>query len=105
LHPHEFRILLAVLDQPRHGYGIVKAIEARGEDGVTLYPANLYRRLRDLTAAGLLEECPPPQEEEAEPRRTYLRATDLGRQEAKREARRLQSLVRAAQEHDLLPEV
>ena len=105
LHPHDFRILLALLEEPRHGYGIVKEVEARSGKGTTLYPANLYRRLRDLTAARLIEECPPPEGAPPEPRRTYLRVTDLGREEARREARRLQTLVRAARDHDLLPEV
>ena len=47
LHPHEFRILLALMEGPSFGTRIVEEIERR-EKGTKLYPANLYRRIRDL---------------------------------------------------------
>lgn len=102
LHPLEFRILLALLDGTSYGTRIVEAVEARAEGGGKLYPANLYRRIRGLRADGLVEEAPPPTD--ADPRRSYLRLTDLGRRVAAAEARRLRDLVADAAEHDLLPE-
>ena len=102
LHPLEFRILLALLDGPSYGTRIVEAVEARAGGGRRLYPANLYRRIRSLRSDGLLEEAPPPAD--ADPRRSYLRLTDLGRRAAAEEARRLRDLVTDAAEHDLLPE-
>jgi DNA-binding PadR family transcriptional regulator len=90
LHPLEFRILLALLDGPRHGYEIVRGIEAEGGHG-RLYPANLYRRIRDLLASELIEEVEV--EAAADRRRRYLRATRLGRNVARLEARRLKQLV------------
>ena len=102
LHPLEFRILLALLGGPSYGTRIVEAVEARADVGGRLYPANLYRRIRSLRSDGLLEEAPPPPD--ADPRRSYLRLTDLGRRVAAAEARRLRALVADAARHDLRPE-
>lgn len=103
LHPLEFRILLALLDRPGHGYRIVKTIEEREEGGRTIYPANLYRRIRDLLRKGLLVEAPPPEDEpEDDPRRTYFTLSDLGREVARAEAERLRELVRDAEAMKLL---
>ena len=101
LHPLEFRILLALTEGPSYGTRIVEHIEAAEGDRTTLYPANLFRRIRDLSARGLLEEAASP--EGADPRRTYLQLTDLGRAVARAEAARLRDLVLDAVHHDLLP--
>lgn len=100
LHPHEFRILMAVSGGPSYGTEIVRGIEA-AEDGTKLYPANLFRRIRDLLERGLLEGCPTP--EGADPRRSYVRLTRRGHAVAQAEARRMQALVREAMSLDLLP--
>lgn len=101
LHALEFRILLVLLDGPSHGYRIVQAIEAEEGEG-RVWPANLYRRIRDLLARGLIEETEPPRGEPPEPRRTYLRVSTLGRRVARAEARRLASLVADARARRLL---
>lgn len=94
LHPLEFRILLALLEEERHGYDIVKEIEGRAAEGVTLYPANLYRRLRDLRDRDLLGDAePPPGDEPGRRRRRYFRLTRFGREVARAEARRLEALL------------
>jgi DNA-binding MarR family transcriptional regulator len=100
LHPHDFRILMALVGGPSYGTEIVRGIEAV-ERSEKLYPANLFRRIRDLLQRGLLEESPAP--EGADPRRTYVRLTRRGAQVARAEARRLQELVREAAARDLLP--
>lgn len=101
LHAMEFRILLALADEgTSYGTRIVETIEAREGPRATLYPANLFRRIRDLAARGLVEEADAP--EGADPRRTYLRLTDLGRAVARAEARRLRGLVDEARALDLL---
>ncbi len=101
LHPLEFRILLVLLDGPSHGYRIVKQIEAR-ERGAAIYPANLYRRIRDLLEKGLIEESASPRGEEEDGRRLYVRVSALGRRVAKVEARRLEELVADARARQLL---
>lgn len=101
LHPLEFRILMALTQGPSYGTRIVQEIEEREAGRMTLYPANLYRRIRDLAGRGLVEECAAP--EGADPRRTYVSLTRLGGAVASEEARRLQDLLHDALAHDLLP--
>ena len=101
LHPLEFRILMALLRGPSYGSRIVEEIESR-ERGAKLYPANLFRRIRDLLSRGVLEEARAP--EGADPRRTYVRLTALGRAVARAEARRLRALVSEADAYELLHE-
>lgn len=102
LHPLEFRILMTLLDGPSYGTRIVQAIESSEDHIAPLYPANLYRRIRDLMRRGLLEEAPSP--EGADPRRSYVGLTEKGRAVARAEARRLRDLVADAMRHRLLPE-
>lgn len=100
LHPLEFRILLALLDGATFGTRIVQAIEAAEPGHGRLYPANLYRRIRDLMSDGLLEATPAPRG--ADPRRTYVRLTRMGHAVARAEAGRLRDLVADATRHRLL---
>ena len=99
LHPHDFRILMALVEGPSYGTEIVRVIEA-AEGSAKLYPANLFRRIRDLLQRGLVEACAAP--DGADPRRSYVRLTRLGRQVVRAEAERLRELVRAAAALDLL---
>jgi len=101
LHPMEFRILMALLEGPSYGTAIVDEVEAREGPGTHLYPANLFRRIRDLLSRGLLEPCASP--EGADPRRSYVRLTRRGRAVARAEARRMRDLVAEATDRRLLP--
>ena len=94
LHPLDFRILLAVFDGPSYGTRIVDEIEAREGAHTRIYPANLFRRIRDLLAKGILEEAPAP--EGTDPRRTYVRLTRLGHSVVVAEGQRLRELVAEA---------
>lgn len=101
----EFRILLVLVDGPSYGYRIVKEVEAAEGDRRRIYPANLYRRIRNLLDRKLIEECEPPasEEEEADGRpRTFFRPTALGVAVARAEAARLHELVTDARTRDLL---
>jgi DNA-binding PadR family transcriptional regulator len=102
LHPLEFRILMILLGGPAHGYAIVQEIESREKALKNIYPANLYRRIRDLLTKGLLEDADPPAGEADDPRRRYFRISEHGRQVATGEASRLRSLVVEAQDRGLL---
>ena len=96
LHPVDFRILLVLTRSVAHGYRIVKEIEAREESFPQLYPGNLYRRIRDLRAKGLLEDAAAPEGAEVDPRRKYFQLTELGRAVVRAEALRLGELVAEA---------
>jgi DNA-binding PadR family transcriptional regulator len=102
LHPLEFRILLTLIDGASYGTRIVEEIERTAPKGRTLYPANLFRRIRDLLSDGLIEHAEAPAG--ADPRRSYVRITERGREVAAAEARRLRELVRHAERHHLLEE-
>jgi DNA-binding PadR family transcriptional regulator len=102
LHALELRILMALVHGPSYGTRIVEDVEEREGGRLRLYPANLYRRIRDLMGRGLLEEAPAP--EGADPRRTYVRLTAFGREVTRVEVRRLQELVDDAARLHLLPE-
>jgi len=94
LHPFELRILLVLAEGPAHGYAIIKVIEERDGTWKRVLPGNLYRRLRDLRARGLVEEVEAPAgtPDDERQRRTFA-LTELGRRVAVAEARRLDSLV------------
>lgn len=95
LHPEAFRILLVLREQPLHGYAIVKELERDpGRPGRVL-PANLYRRVRTLSEAGLIEQVEAPAAAEDE-RRNYYRITREGEAVARAEALRLQGLLAGA---------
>lgn len=97
LHPHTFRILLALRQEEQHGYAVVKALEADPEVVGRIMPANLYRRIRRLRDRGLIEETDErPDPEVDDQRRRYFRVTSMGEAVARAEARRLQSLVEGA---------
>lgn len=103
LHPLELRILMVLLEGPSYGSLIVEEVEKRAAGGTKLYPANLFRRIRDLLARGLLTECERP--EGADPRRTYVQLTPEGKAAARQSAEELRSLVREAVGRRLLADL
>src|SRR5581483_6197543 len=71
-----FFILAALVDAPRHGYGIVGEVERLSEGRVRLRVGTLYGVLDRLVADGLVEL---DREEIAQGRlRRYYRLTDSG---------------------------
>ena len=52
LAPRDLLVLAVLAEGPQHGYGIIKAVEERSSQDVLLDPANLYRSLRRMEAAG-----------------------------------------------------
>lgn len=105
LNPRDYLILFALIEENRHGYGIVKHVETGSRGGVRLDPANLYRSLKRMAGDGLIEETDAPAADDATAdRRKYYRITRLGRQVVELEARRLAELTTAARALELLPE-
>jgi DNA-binding PadR family transcriptional regulator len=96
LKPRAFQILLLLGDGARHGWSLVKELQAQADDGVRILPGGLYRTLNDMMEEGLIEEAPGPSVSEQDGRRRYLHLTDLGIQVARAEAERLQDLLRTA---------
>jgi DNA-binding PadR family transcriptional regulator len=95
------QILLALVDEDRHGYGILLDIEERA--GVRLGTGTLYTALQRLVSKGLIEESEErPAPDLDDQRRRYYRLTRVGREAARSEAARLQTIVGIARAKELL---
>lgn len=95
-----FQVLLALADEDRHGYGIMREVEARTGGRVRLGPGTLYGAIKRLRRQGLVAEVGA--EEGDDERRRYYRLTPFGRKVASSEARRLERLVEGARQKRLL---
>lgn len=98
-----FEILLAVADGERHGYAIMQEVERSTGGRLALHPGTLYRAISRLVSSGLVGESDRRPEEAEDQRRRYYALTELGREVASAEARRLAGQVKAAQMRNLLP--
>ena len=105
LAPRDLLILSVLAEGPLHGYGIIKAVEARSESGVLLDPAHLYRVLRRMRRLEWIreaggQEVPSEGDGNDSPhtarRRTY-QVTPQGRALLAAELARLERLLRQAQ--------
>lgn len=97
LTPAVFHILLALMDQERHGYGIMKEVEALTDREVILRPGTLYQAIKRMLESGLIEESaerPDPALDDE--RRRYYKLSGLGRKTAQVEIERLRKLLRIA---------
>jgi DNA-binding PadR family transcriptional regulator len=99
----DFLILLMLAPGDRHGYGIMQDVDAHTGHRVQLEAGSLYRTIRRLALAGLLEESARrPAADLDDERRRYYRLTALGRRVVAAEAARLRRLVRLAEAARLL---
>lgn len=98
-----FHILLSLVDEPRHGYGILQEVERRTGGQVVLGSGTLYSAIKRMWESGWVEEAPaPPDSDDA--RRKYYRLTAVGRDVVRHETRRLEALVRQARAKEVLTE-
>ena len=98
-----FHILLALADQDRHGYAIMREVELRSGGEVKLGPGTLYGALQRMLEDGWIEETERPGDDEPSERRRYYRLAKDGRKKLKAEAARLEEWVRLAQKKRILP--
>ena len=89
LAPRDLLILAVLAEGPLHGYGLIKAVEARSRSGVLLDPANLYRVLRRMSERNWIEESEAASDER---RRAYA-ITAEGRSILRAELDRLEQLL------------
>src|SRR5262245_50331407 len=104
LPPATFHILLALLDEERHGYAIIQDIEARTEGELRLSAGTLYRSIARMVEQALITEVAKKRTVADDPRRRYYRLTPFGITVARAEMRRLSDLVRLARARGLKPE-
>lgn len=103
LTPATFHILLALVGQERHGYSIMREVESYTQGKIRLGATTLYRSIKQMLAARLVEETDArPDPELDDERRRYYRITAFGQRVLQAEARRLAALVTLAQEKGII---
>jgi DNA-binding PadR family transcriptional regulator len=99
-----FHILVALADRERHGYSIMQDVSARTDGKVRLSAGTLYSGIRRMLEQGLIDELrDSPDPASADERRRYYRLTQLGREVALAEARRLTDMLSQARTTGLIP--
>jgi len=97
LTPAVLHILLALSTQERHGYGIMKQVEADSQGKVKMGPGTLYGSIRRMMEAGLIGESEKQEDPEMDDeRRIYYRITGEGRAALAAELMRYRGVVAVA---------
>ena len=103
LPPATLHILLALAETERHGYAIMRDVEARTDGQLKLSPGTLYRAVARMVEQGLIVEVGTRRTRAEDARRRYYRITGFGQAVARADVRRLLQLVRHAQARGLTP--
>jgi DNA-binding PadR family transcriptional regulator len=105
LTPAVLHILLALAARERHGYGIMKQVQADSRGKVTMGPGTLYGSLARMIIAGLISESDKkPDPEMGDERRIYYRITGLGQKALAAELQRYREVVAVAGPKRLAPD-
>jgi len=105
LPPATFHILMAVADEDRHGYAIIRDIASRTGGDLQMSAGTLYRSIQRMLEQGLIietRERPAPEDDDE--RRRYYRISPFGLAVARAEARRLAQMVKLARARGIAPE-
>ncbi len=102
MNPRDYLVLFSLLNGDRHGYGIVKEIEASSGGTVRMDPSNLHRSLKRLIRDGLVEDARLDEEAGSQSRRRYYRITAFGVRVVRAEATRLAELTRLAEQRAVI---
>jgi DNA-binding PadR family transcriptional regulator len=97
LTPAVFHILLALADEPLHGYAIMQSVEETS--GTGMGPGTIYGSLQRMEAAGLVKELVSRTDD----RRRVFALTSAGRAALQAEAERLTRLVAFIRAKRLVP--
>ena len=90
-------ILLALVDENRHGLGIASHVESFSEGRVVLGPGTLYGAIKRLLELGLVEDVDDDGSTGVtDPRRRYYCLTPLGRRALEIETRQLATVLNVA---------
>ena len=97
LTPAVLYILMALAESEKHGYAIMKQVEADSNGRVSMGPGTLYGSLKRMLDAGLVAESDKkidPQMDDQ--RRIYYKLTGLGQQVLSAELERYSQVVNLA---------
>jgi DNA-binding PadR family transcriptional regulator len=97
-----FHILLALAEEDRHGYALMRDIDERTGGLVRVGPGMLYGSIRWLVADGLIHEVSSRSRDREDERRRFYRLTAVGRSVLEAEARRLEAAVKLARSRRVL---
>jgi DNA-binding PadR family transcriptional regulator len=98
-----FHVLVALADDERHGYAIIKDVSTRTGGRVELGTGTLYGIIKRLLADGLVVESKRrPAATDDDQRRRYYRLTPFGRDVVIAETARLEAMVDAAKSTQML---
>jgi DNA-binding PadR family transcriptional regulator len=104
LTPAVLHILLALSTEERHGYGIMKEVEADSQGKVNMGPGTLYGSLGRMMEAGLIREgdrkVDPKLDDE---RRIYYKITAVGQAALTAELERYREVMAVARKKQLAP--
>src|SRR5688500_10287635 len=90
-------ILLALREGEKHGYAIMRDVEAISGGAVKIGPGTMYGSIKRMLAAGLIEESEErPDPEMDDERRRYYRCSGLGASVCQAEVERLTHLLKNA---------
>jgi DNA-binding PadR family transcriptional regulator len=92
-----FFILLSLLPGPKHGYAIMKDVEALSGSRVSLSTGTLYGALKRLLEAGWVRRVEDEGDDNGRERKAYV-LTQLGKGILQAETTRMQMLVAITQE-------
>jgi DNA-binding PadR family transcriptional regulator len=98
LTPAVFYILLALSIKERHGYDIMKQVEADSHGKVNMGPGTLYGSIKRMLKAGLIVEV----DDLEDTRRKFYRLTKIGQDHLSAEVQRYSEVVTLAKDRKLL---
>ena len=97
LPPATLHILVALGPGEKHGYAIMRDVEALSDGAMRMGPGTLYGSIKRMVADGLIEETQARSDAGLDDqRRRYYRLTALGAKVSAAELARLGALVRRA---------
>lgn len=103
LTPAVLHILLALSQEDRHGYGIMKQVKADSQGSVKMGPGTLYGSIGRMMEAGLIAESDKRVDPELDDaRRVYYQITGLGQTALAAELKRYRDLVTIAEQSQLI---
>jgi DNA-binding PadR family transcriptional regulator len=104
LTPAVFQNLLALSGGERHGYGIMKQVEADSQGKVSMGAGTLYGSLKRMLDVGLVKESDKRVDPEMDDeRRIYYQITGVGAKALAAELERYKRIVTLAQARKLYP--
>ena len=104
LRPVDFILLLALVEEEQHGYGLAQHIAESTDGLVRLEPGNLYRVIKRLVDDGLIAPSGRrPAADRDDERRRYYKITAAGQRVAAMEAQRLRTVLASASVKALKP--